>query len=72
MERTDEKLTLLARGTHSLIQGMYDVRIDAPGHDELAQLARDFNTLAATLGATARRASNESRTSPTSFARRSR
>ncbi|MDB5901966.1 MAG: hypothetical protein JWM26_844 [Betaproteobacteria bacterium] len=46
------RITLLARGTHSLIQGMYDVRIDAPGHDELAQLARDFNTLAATLGAT--------------------
>jgi two-component system sensor histidine kinase BaeS len=46
------RITLLTRGTRSLIQGQYDVRLDAPGHDELAQLARDFNTLAATLGAT--------------------
>jgi two-component system sensor histidine kinase BaeS len=46
------RITLLTRGTHALIQGNYGVRIDAPGHDELAQLARDFNTLAATLTAT--------------------
>ena len=46
------RIRLLARGTNALIQGDYDVRLDAPGHDELAQLARDFNTLAATLGAT--------------------
>ena len=45
------RIRLLARGTHSLIQGDYGVRLDAPGHDELAQLSRDFNTLAATLAA---------------------
>ncbi len=39
----------LARGTAALIQGDYDVRLEAAGHDELAQLARDFNELAATL-----------------------
>jgi two-component system sensor histidine kinase BaeS len=46
------RIRLLARGTHALIGGNYDMRVDAPGNDELAQLARDFNTLAATLGAT--------------------
>jgi two-component system sensor histidine kinase BaeS len=46
------RIRTLARGTHSLIQGDYDVRLDAPGHDELSQLSRDFNTLAVTLGAT--------------------
>ncbi len=46
------RIRLLARGTHALIEGDYGVRLDAPGHDELNQLARDFNTLAATLGAT--------------------
>ena len=39
----------LARGTAALIQGDYAVRLEAAGHDELAQLARDFNDLAATL-----------------------
>jgi two-component system, OmpR family, sensor histidine kinase BaeS len=43
------RIRLLARGTQALIQGDYTVRLDAPGHDELAQLARDFNTLASTL-----------------------
>ena len=42
------------------------------GHDELAQLARDFNALAATLAARGARASSGSPTSPTSCARRSR
>jgi two-component system sensor histidine kinase BaeS len=46
------RITVLARGTHALIQGRYDVRVAARGHDELAQLARDLNTLAATLQAT--------------------
>jgi two-component system sensor histidine kinase BaeS len=45
------RIRLLGRGTNALIQGDYDVRLDAPGHDELAQLARDFNVLAATLSA---------------------
>ena len=46
------RVRLLANGTHALIAGEYQVRLDAPGNDELAQLARDFNTLAATLAAT--------------------
>ncbi|HUP93349.1 MAG TPA: ATP-binding protein [Burkholderiales bacterium] len=46
------RVRLLANGTHALIAGDYQVRLDAPGNDELAQLARDFNTLAATLAAT--------------------
>lgn len=45
------RIRVLTRGTHALMQGNYAVRLDAPGHDELAQLARDFNTLAATLAA---------------------
>lgn len=45
------RIRVLARGTRALIQGDYAMRLDAPGHDELAQLARDFNTLAATLAA---------------------
>jgi two-component system sensor histidine kinase BaeS len=44
----------VARGTASLIQGDYDVRLEAKGHDELAQLAGNFNQLAATLDATRR------------------
>jgi two-component system sensor histidine kinase BaeS len=44
----------VARGTAALIQGDYDVRLAAAGHDELAQLARDFNDLAATLAANRR------------------
>ena len=45
------RIRALTRGTHALMQGDYQVRLDVPGHDELAQLARDFNTLAATLAA---------------------
>jgi two-component system sensor histidine kinase BaeS len=41
----------LAGATASLIQGNYDVRLPAAGHDELARLASDLNTLAETLGA---------------------
>jgi two-component system sensor histidine kinase BaeS len=44
----------VARGTAALIQGNYDVRLAASGHDEIAQLARDFNELAATLAANRR------------------
>lgn len=46
------RITVLARGTRALIHGDYEVRVAARGHDELAQLTRDFNTLAATLEST--------------------
>lgn len=39
----------LALATHRLAAGDYTIRIDAGGHDELGQLARDFNQLAAAL-----------------------
>jgi two-component system sensor histidine kinase BaeS len=42
----------VASATAALIQGDYDVRLEASGEDELARLARDFNRLAATLAAT--------------------
>ena len=45
------RIHALARGTNALSHGDYHVRLDARGHDELAQLARDFNALAATLAA---------------------
>ncbi len=45
------RIHALARGTHALSLGDYHVRLEATGHDELAQLARDFNALAAALGA---------------------
>jgi two-component system sensor histidine kinase BaeS len=41
----------LVHTTNALIRGDYAVRLAPRGHDELAQLARDFNTLAATLAA---------------------
>jgi two-component system sensor histidine kinase BaeS len=40
-----------AEATHSLIRGNYGVRLQPKGHDELARLASDFNTLAQTLDA---------------------
>jgi len=45
------RIRRLARATHGLIEGNYDVRLQAEGHDELARLATDFNTLAQTLEA---------------------
>ncbi len=48
------RIRALATTTAALIQGNYDVRLAARGHDELDQLARDFNKLAATLAATRR------------------
>jgi two-component system, OmpR family, sensor histidine kinase BaeS len=45
------RIRKLASVTDSLIQGNYDVRLRPEGHDELARLARDFNTLAETLAA---------------------
>jgi two-component system sensor histidine kinase BaeS len=41
----------LVHSTNALIRGDYTVRLTPRGHDELAQLARAFNTLAATLAA---------------------
>jgi two-component system, OmpR family, sensor histidine kinase BaeS len=45
------RIRALARGTNALRRGDYDTRLNARGQDELAQLARDFNALAATLAA---------------------
>ena len=45
------RIRALAGGTQALIQGHYDQRLETRGQDELAQLARNFNTLAATLAA---------------------
>jgi two-component system, OmpR family, sensor histidine kinase BaeS len=41
----------LVHTTNALIRGDYTARVTPHGQDELAQLARDFNTLAATLAA---------------------
>jgi two-component system sensor histidine kinase BaeS len=46
------RIRVLARGTSALMQGDYEVRLETHGHDELSQLARDFNALAETLSAT--------------------
>lgn len=48
------RIRALAAGTAALTRGDYAVHIEPSGHDELAQLARDFNQLAATLAATRR------------------
>jgi len=48
------RVRTLARGAEALIRGDYAVRIPDAGGDELAHLARDFNTLAETLAATRR------------------
>ncbi len=45
------RVRALVRGTNALIHGDYTARVTPRGHDELAHLARDFNTLAATLSA---------------------
>jgi len=52
------RVRALVRATNALIRGDYAARVTPRGHDELARLARDFNTLAATLAASqqARRA----------------
>jgi two-component system sensor histidine kinase BaeS len=44
----------VAQGAHALIQGHYAMRLEVRGHDELDQLARDFNQLAETLEAAQR------------------
>jgi len=45
------RVRALMHTTNALIRGDYGVRLTPRGHDELAQLTRDFNTLAATLAA---------------------
>src|SRR6185503_19196760 len=45
------RVRALVHTTNALIRGDYTVRLAPRGHDELAQLAGDFNTLAATLAA---------------------
>ncbi|HEY4079710.1 MAG TPA: ATP-binding protein [Burkholderiaceae bacterium] len=39
----------VARASHRLAAGDYSTRIEVKGHDEVAQLAQDFNQLAVTL-----------------------
>jgi two-component system sensor histidine kinase BaeS len=48
------RIRRLAASAQALTAGDYAGRIDARGHDELAQLARDFNVLAQTLDAARR------------------
>jgi two-component system sensor histidine kinase BaeS len=43
------RVRALVQTTDALIRGDYAARLSPRGHDELAQLGRDFNTLAATL-----------------------
>jgi two-component system sensor histidine kinase BaeS len=45
------RVSALVQATHALIRGDYGARLVPRGHDELAQLAGDFNTLAVTLAA---------------------
>ena len=45
------RVRALVHTTNALIRGDYTARLAPHGHDELAQLAGDFNTLAATLAA---------------------
>jgi two-component system sensor histidine kinase BaeS len=45
------RVRALVHSTNALIRGDYTVRLAPRGRDDLAQLARDFNTLAATLAA---------------------
>jgi two-component system, OmpR family, sensor histidine kinase BaeS len=45
------RVRALVQTTNALIRGDYTARLAPQGHDELAQLGRDFNTLAATLAA---------------------
>lgn len=42
-------LSVLAQATHRLASGSFNVRVPVTSHDELGQLANDFNSLALTL-----------------------
>ncbi|GLQ88401.1 sensor histidine kinase efflux regulator BaeS [Dyella flagellata] len=39
----------IAKATHALAEGNYTIRVEAIAHDDLGQLARDFNQLAVAL-----------------------
>jgi signal transduction histidine kinase len=43
-------LSALSEATHKIGEGNFDARAHVSGNDELAQLARDFNSMAARLG----------------------
>ncbi|HSX91713.1 MAG TPA: ATP-binding protein [Hydrogenophaga sp.] len=45
------RLRALGAGTTAIAEGHYEVRLPAQGHDELAQLADDFNRMAQSLQA---------------------
>jgi two-component system, NtrC family, sensor histidine kinase KinB len=45
-----EPLSALSEATHRIGEGNFDTRAHVRGNDELAQLARDFNAMAARLG----------------------
>jgi PAS domain S-box-containing protein len=45
-----QPLSALSEATHKLGEGNFETRAHVHGHDELAQLARDFNAMAARLG----------------------
>jgi signal transduction histidine kinase len=45
-----QPVTALSEATRKLGEGNFDTRAHVRGNDELAQLARDFNTMAARLG----------------------
>lgn len=47
--RMTKPLSLLAQATHQLAAGTFTVRVPVRSHDELGQLARDFNSLALAL-----------------------
>jgi signal transduction histidine kinase len=40
-----QPLERLTRGTHEIAAGRFDYRLPAPGRDEFAQVARDFNSM---------------------------
>ena len=45
------RIRALAQATNALIRGEYSIAVPVAGHDELARLATDVNTLARTLDA---------------------
>jgi two-component system sensor histidine kinase BaeS len=47
--RMTQPLSLLTKATHQLAAGTFNVRVPVKSHDELGQLANDFNSLALTL-----------------------